>query len=262
VTEPSYEFCQVERDGHLLTVTIQRPDALNALHPPATAELADIFDRFEADSDAWVAIITGAGGRAFCVGNDLKHQGGHDEQWTLPPSGFGGLTARYDMAKPVIAAVNGIAAGGGFELVLACDLVIAAEHAQFTLPEVKLGLAALAGGVHRLPRSIGVQRAMGIVLTGRRVDAREGAALGFVNEVVRADELSETARRWAEQIIANSPMSVQASKQAMRRGLDHASVQAATDAHYPAVDAMLASEDFLEGPAAFLDRRPPVWKGR
>jgi enoyl-CoA hydratase/carnithine racemase len=258
---PSYEHCSVERDGHLWTVTIRRPHVLNALHAPATAELADVFDHFEADDDAWVAIITGEGDRAFCVGNDLKHHAPPDEPWQLPPSGFGGLTARYDLVKPVIAAVNGIAAGGGFELVLACDLIIAAEHAQFTLPEARLGLAALAGGVHRLPRAIGLQRAMGIVLTGRRVDAAEGEALGFVNEVVPGHELAAAARRWAGEVLQSSPMSVRASKQAMLRGLDCAGVPAATEATYPAVDALLASEDFREGPTAFLERRTPVWKG-
>jgi enoyl-CoA hydratase/carnithine racemase len=262
MTYPRYEYRSAVREGHLLTVTIRRPDVLNALHPPATAELVDAFDRFEADDEAWVAIITGDGDRAFCVGNDLKHQSPPGEQWALPASGFGGLTARYDMVKPVIAAVNGIAAGGGFELALACDLIVAADRAQFTLPEVRLGLAALAGGVHRLPRSIGFQQAMGIVLTGRRVRADEGLRLGFVNEVVTAQELPSAARRWAHEIISNSPMSVRASKQAMRRGLDLHSVRAATDAHYPAVDAMLASDDFLEGPAAFLERRSPVWKAR
>jgi enoyl-CoA hydratase/carnithine racemase len=256
-----YEFLKVEREDHLLVVTIQRGNAMNALHPAASRELADAFDAYESDPGLWVAILTAEGDRAFCVGNDLKHASPAGEQWELPLSGFGGLTARYDMVKPVIAAVNGVAAGGGFELALACDLIIAAEHAAFTLPEVRLGLAALAGGVHRLPRSIGLHRAMGIVLTGRKVTAREGNSLGFVNEVVQGPDLLDAARRWAQEIMAASPMSVRASKQAMTGGLEQPSLRAATEAHYPAVAELLESEDFREGPAAFLERRTPSWKG-
>lgn len=255
------EFCTVERDGHLRIIRIERPEAMNALHAPATAELSQVFDEYEADADAWVAILTASGDRAFCVGNDLKHSTGPADEWQLPESGFGGLTTRFAMVKPVIAAVNGIAAGGGFELALACDLIIAAEHAHFSLPEVKLGLAALAGGVHRLPRSIGVHRAMGIVLTGRRVSAQEGLELGFVNEVVPAGELTAAARRWADAILAASPMSVRASKQAMLSGLALPGVRAATEATYPAVEALLGSEDLREGPRAFLEKRQAVWKG-
>jgi acetyl-CoA C-acetyltransferase len=256
------EFCAVEHDGHLRIIKIERPDAMNALHPPATAELSRAFDEFEADAEAWVAILTAAGERAFCVGTDLKHPAGPADEFQLPESGFGGLTARFDMVKPVIAAVNGIAAGGGFELALAADIIVAARHAQFTLPEVKHGLAALAGGVHRLPRSIGVHRAMGLVLTGRRVSADEGLELGFVNEVVPGDELMAAARRWAEAILATSPMSGRASKQAMLCGLDLPGVRAATKASYPAVDALLASEDLREGVSAFREKRRPVWNGR
>jgi acetyl-CoA C-acetyltransferase len=262
MTEQPYQFCRVERLGHLQIITIRRPTVLNALHPPAARELADVFDRYESDPDAWVAIVTGEGERAFCVGNDLKYEAANGAQYSLPSSGFGGLTARYDMAKPVIAAVNGIAAGGGFELALACDIIIAAEHAEFTLPEVRLGLAALAGGVHRLPRAIGIQRAMGIVLTGRRVSAIEAQALGFVNEVVPSAELLTASRVWAEEIIRASPISVRTSKSVMLAGLERAGVREANEAHYPAVDALLASEDVHEGPAAFLEHRPPVWKGR
>jgi acetyl-CoA C-acetyltransferase len=256
------EFCAVERDGHLRIIRIERPDAMNALHPPATAELSQAFDEFEADADAWVAILTAVGDRAFCVGSDLKHPAGPAGEWKLPAAGFGGLTARFDMVKPVIAAVNGIAAGGGFELALAADLIIAAQHAQFTLPEVKHGLAALAGGVHRLPRSIGVHRAMSLVLTGRRVSAQEGLELGFVNEVVPGNELMAAARRWADAILATSPMAVRASKQAMLCGLDLPGVRAATEASYPAVAALLASEDLREGVSAFREKRLPVWNGR
>src|SRR5438477_3394604 len=175
------EFCETSRDGHVLTVTINRPEVMNALHPKANAELASVWDQFAADPDLWVGIITGAGDRAFSAGNDLKHQASGGDMSGMPPTGFGGLTSRFDLDKPVIAAVNGIAMGGGFEIALACDIIIASEQAVFALPEPRVGLAALAGGMHRLPRSIPLKHAMGMLLTGRRVSAEEGYRLGFVN---------------------------------------------------------------------------------
>jgi enoyl-CoA hydratase/carnithine racemase len=259
----AYEFISVERDGPVTLVTLNRPEVMNALHSPAHHELHAAFDAFAADPDQWVAIVTGAGERAFSAGNDLKHQatgGGMG----LPPSGFAGLTERFDLTKPLIAAVNGVAMGGGFEIALACDLIIAAETATFALPEPRVGLAALAGGLHRLPRQIGQKQAMGMILTGRRVSAAEGRELGFVNEVVPAANLMTAARRWAAQICELSPMSIRASKEAVFKGLDEASLQAAMAAQmrYPAISAMLRSEDFKEGPMAFAQKRPPQWKGR
>ena len=259
----AYEFCKVEREGALTIVTLNRPDVMNALHPAAHFELADAFDAFAADPEQWVAIVTGAGDRAFSAGNDLKYQASGGKM-SAPPSGFGGLASRFDLDKPVIAAVNGIAMGGGFEIALACDIIVAAETAVFALPEPRVGLAALAGGLHRLPREIGAKRALGMILTGRRVSAQEGASLGFVNEVVAPGELMAAARRWASQILALSPMSVRASKQAVYRGLAESSVQnaLANQRTYPAVAAMFRSEDFVEGPRAFAEKRPPQWKGR
>jgi len=255
------EFCSAERDGHVLTVTINRPEVMNSLHPPANLELEELFDTFQHDPELWVAIITGAGDRAFSAGNDLKFQAGGGEV-TFPKKGFAGLTDRYDNVKPLIAAVNGVAMGGGFEIALACDLIIASDKATFALPEPRVGLAALAGGMHRLPRQIGLKHAMGMMLTGRRVGAEEGMRLGFVNEVVAPDDLMSTAHRWADQIIECAPLSVRATKQVAMEGLQHGSIQDAMSASYDQIGAMFRSEDFKEGPTAFAQKRKPVWKGR
>ena len=255
------EFCKAERDGRILTVTIDRPDVMNSLHPMANQELEEVFDGFVADEELWVAIITGAGDRAFSAGNDLKFQAQGGKVVT-PKTGFGGLTSRFDNHKPVIAAVNGVAMGGGFEIALACDLIIASENAVFALPEPRVGLAALAGGIHRLPRQIGLKRAMGMLLTGRRVDAKEGLELGFVNEVVPAGELMTAARRWAEQIVECAPLSVRASKQAAMEGLARASLEEAMGGRYDQLGAMVKSQDFVEGPRAFAEKRKPNWQGR
>jgi enoyl-CoA hydratase/carnithine racemase len=258
----AYEFVKVERDGPITTITLNRPEVMNALHAEAHFELAEIFDAFAADKDQWVAIVTGAGERAFSAGNDLKVQASRGRMGS-PPSGFAGLTSRFDLTKPVIAAVNGVAMGGGFEIALACDIIVASETAVFALPEPRVGLAALAGGLHRLPRQIGLKRAMGMILTARRVSAKEGQELGFVNEVVAPGELVAAANRWAKQIAELSPMSIRASKAAVMRGLDEPSLEAALAGQnaYPAVAAMYRSADFVEGPKAFAEKRAPNWTG-
>jgi enoyl-CoA hydratase/carnithine racemase len=256
------KYIRVECRGRITIVTISRPEVLNALHTDAHYELHEAFDAFAADPEQWIAIITGAGDRAFCAGHDLKLQASGGHRGT-PPTGFGGLTKRFDLIKPLIAAVNGVAMGGGFEIALACDLIVASETAVFALPEVRVGLAALAGGLHRLPRQIGLKRAMGMILTARRVSAREGLEFGFVNEVVAPGDLMRAAERWADTICQNSPMSVRASKEAILKGLEEPLEQAiAKQADYAAVKAMVASQDYIEGPRAFAEKRPPQWLGR
>jgi len=257
----NYEYSNVEKDGKLWVITLNRPERMNALHSPAHFELEEIFNEFSTDPDAWVAIITGSGERAFCAGNDLRYQaeGGKLER---NPMGFAGLTSRFDLKKPIIAAVNGVAMGGGFEIALACDLIIASENARFALPEPKVGLAALAGGMHRLPRQIGMKRAMGMMLTGRTVEAQEGLSLGFVNEVVAHQDLMESAKKWAESIIECSPTSVRTTKDVAMSGLSHASVETAMEQKYDSVLDLFKGEDFVEGPLAFSEKRKPNWTGK
>ena len=252
------EFCKVEREGHLTIVTLNRPDVMNALHYPAHVELERVWNAFDADPEQWVAIVTGAGDRAFSAGNDLKYQAGGGARGIVA-TGFAGLTAREGMNKPVIAAVNGVAMGGGFEIALACDIIIAAENARFALPEPKVGLAALAGGMHRLPRTIGLKRAMGMMLTARHVPAKEGYELGFVTALVPVGQALAEAKKWAAMMLECSPMSLRATKQAVMQGLAIADVGTAAKVEYDAVARLRASKDWIEGPKAFSEKRKPNW---
>ena len=256
-----YEFCKVEVKGHLLIITLNRPEVMNAVHPPTSDEMAEVFDIFAEESSLWCAIVTGAGERAFSAGNDLKYQAMGGKMWRNS-SGFAGLTSRFDLTKPVIAAVNGVAMGGGFEIALACDLIIASDKARFALPEPKVGLAALAGGLQRLPRQIGSKRAMGMILTGRHVSAQEGYELGFVNQVVPHDELMQAAEKWANSIMECSPTSIRASKQVVYDNFDYPNLEESFNSeHYAAIGTMVNSENFVEGPKAFAEKRLPNWKG-
>jgi enoyl-CoA hydratase/carnithine racemase len=257
------EFVKIARAGPLTIVTLDRPELLNALHPPAHHELSAVFDQFAGDPEQWVAIVTGSGDRAFCAGNDLKFRAAFGRQ-SMPATGFAGLTSRFDLYKPVIAAVNGLALGGGFEAALACDLIVADERAIFGLPEVRVGLAALSGGLQRLPRQIGLKLATEMALTGRRIGAEELLRYGAVNAVAPAGEALTRARAYATEILAAAPLAVRASKHAMLRGLEHASLQEAIaeQDRLPTVIAMRASEDALEGPRAFAQKRAPRWLAR
>jgi len=256
----SYEFITVDKQDHIWVVTINRPERMNALHPPANHEMGLAFDEFAADGDAWVAILTGAGERSFSAGNDLKVAASGETFEGLNVSrGFGGIEKRFDLFKPVIAAVNGSCLGGGFHMALGCDLIIAAEHATFGLPESRLGRAP-ATGMHVLPRILPHYLAMDLLLTGRPIGAKEAYRIGLVNQVVPKGELLDAAIRKAKVIAECAPLAVQLTKQA--RLVHHLPLQEALAAKLPLTDVVAESEDRVEGPKAFVQKRPPQWKGR
>ncbi len=260
-----FRLISYEQREHVVLVTIRRPDVLNALNTDAHYELDRAWSRFESDESAWVAILTGEGEKAFCAGADLKEAqeraSSRDYWMTLKPGGFGGLTERFSMVKPVIAAVNGYAMGGGFELALACDIMVAADHARFALPEPRVGVIASEGGIHRLVRQLPLKVSMGLLLTGRQLTAAEAHAWGLVNAVVPRAELLEQAYSWADDIVACAPLSVRASKQAAMAGLD-LPLADAINRRYDGLLRWAGAEDTLEGPRAFVEKRKPVWKGR
>ena len=247
------------KDGAMTRILINRVDQMNSITPSMHQALQTVFDDFADDDSQYVAVITGAGKRAFCAGSDLKSGLGKD----YPEGGYAGLINRFDLPKPVIAAVNGFALGGGFEIALACDIIVASETASFGLPEPKVGAVALGGGLHRLPRQIGLKNAMGLILSSRRVSAQEGHRLGFVNEVVAPENLDSAVQKWCDDILAGAPLSVQASKMTVQRGLDEGSLEAALAAQkdYPEFVKWRSSEDAHEGISAFTEKRTPNWKG-
>ena len=252
-----FKYVDLKRDGNVLEVTLNRPESYNALHSAAHFELAEIFDEFENDQDLWVAIITGTGEKAFCSGNDLKVTASGGDMST-PSSGFAGLCSRTNREKPVIAAVNGVAMGGGLEIVLACDVALASANASFALPEVKVGLFAAAGGVQRLTRQIGEKVAMELILTGRKIDAQEAAKLGLVNSVSETDVMT-AARALAQTIAGNSPTSIRASKRVLNAVDDLGNWDKALELSSAEIVKLMQTKDCREGVTAFAQKRKPNW---
>lgn len=260
-----YQDIVVVKEDKLRIIKISKPKAMNAISPKTSLEMETALDEFASDPDERVCIITGEGERAFCAGNDLKYQMMNMDKMAEEVGrlkcGFGGITERTGCYKPIISAVNGLALGGGFEIALACDIIIASENATFGLPEPKVGMMALAGGVHRLPRQISYHMAMGMMFSADPVTAEEGKRLGFVNEIVPAEELMSRAKAWASKICKLAPLAIQAIKEAVING-EFMTVVDASRKTFPITGKMMKSSDAMEGPMAFIEKREPNWKGQ
>lgn len=257
---------RITRNEGVFEITIDRPKA-NAIDAATSRLMGEAFCAFRDDPEMRCAIITGGGTRIFSAGWDLKAAAleGENESTDYGPGGFAGLDILLDLNKPVIAAVNGVAVGGGVEIALACDMVVAADHATFSLPETGLGVMADAGGVQRLPRRIPRNIAMEMLFTGRRMPADEAARWGFVNAVVPGGEVMEKARALASAVVDGAPLAVAAIKEVLRETellSEREALMAVREQKYPVYRQMLQSEDHEEGPRAFAEKRKPVWKGR
>jgi crotonobetainyl-CoA hydratase/dehydration protein DpgD len=257
-----------ERRGHVLHICINRPEVRNALAPNTYHQLSRALDELENDSTLWVGVLTGAGEQAFSAGRDLKQlaamteaTGEQKEEEAQLWRSTTRLTDRFDFSKPLMARLNGSAYGGGLELALACDIIVAAEHAELALPEPKRGLIATAGGVHRLPRQIGLKAAMGYLLTGRAMTAQRGYELGLVNQVVPSAELDDAVAAWVDDILACAPLAVRSTKACAMQGLD-LPLRDAMTRQYEAETIRQRSQDSVEGPRAFAQKRPPRWLGQ
>ena len=255
MTEVLYEVAD-----RVATITLNRPDQRNAVNPELAVALQEATERFEADDDAWVAVLTGAGG-FFSAGADLKAiAAGRSRELATDRGGFAGFV-RLPRTKPVIAAVRGPALAGGTELVLACDLVVAATDSSFGLPEVTRGIVAAAGGLFRLPRVLPRATALELILTGDRIDAAEAHRLGLVNRVVEPDAVLPSARALAERICRNAPVAVRESLALARQAAD-LSEEDGWRLSVEAMERIRLTEDAAEGPRAFAEKRPPRWTGR
>jgi crotonobetainyl-CoA hydratase len=252
-----------ELTDHVARVTIDRPRVLNALNPAAEDELRRIWARIEADRDVWVIVVTGAGERAFCVGADMSAQetGASGLQyWARErPGGFGGLALRRTLHVPVIAAVNGHAIGGGLEMLLGCDIVVAVEDARFGLSEPRVGRIPLDGGVFQLVRQLPYRLAMSMLLTGRQISAAEACRYDLINEVVARVQLPAAVQRWVDEVLACAPLSLRAIKEMVLR-TEALRVEDAARIRFPTLVEALESDDATEGVRAFREKRKPVWR--
>jgi enoyl-CoA hydratase/carnithine racemase len=268
VNNESAGQAQVEltRINHVAVVTINRPRRMNALDPAASAAMSAIWDQIRDDDDIWAAVLTGSGERAFCVGFDLKW-GAENPGTPLAdlngPNGFGGLTHRRDLYKPIVAAVTGYCLGGGFELALACDLVVAGQGASFGCPEPKVGNVAAWGGVQRLARMLPRSVANRVLLAGQFLTAQEAATLGIVHEVTADDGVLDTAIALAQHLCQSAPLALQATKALYLDALDKPLSQSIAEAPaHPAMIRLQVSDDHEEGNRAFAERREPQWTGK
>jgi crotonobetainyl-CoA hydratase len=253
-----------EIKDHVARVTIDRPEVLNAIDAASEHELQKIWSEIERNRDVRVVVLTGTGERAFSTGADMKGGSGASglEYWALSrPGGFGGIALRETLDVPVIARVNGHAVGGGFEMVLGCDIIVAAQEATFALPEARVGRMPLDGGMTLLQRQVPFHLAMGVLLTGKRIPAAEAHRIGLVNEVVPRAELDAAVARWVDDVLACAPLSVRAIKQVVRRTAQLSAAEA-RDQLLPALAEALQSEDAQEGVRAFIEKRKPVWQGK
>ena len=254
---------EYNKEGRVAIFTINHPEALNAMNVQGLRELSEAMAEFRDDPELWVGIITGAGDRAFCAGADIKDllpflkENLQNKPWAVPDTPIRGL----ELWKPLIAAVNGLALGGGLEIVLACDIRIASEKARFGVPEITLGLIPGWGGTQRIPRMVPWCKAAELLLMGRPIDAQEAYRIGLVNKVVPPEEVLTTAKEWAEIICQSGPLAVRAAKEAMTRGSsmsleDGLRLETSLSAY------LLQTEDFAEGTAAFVEKRKPEFKAK
>ncbi len=250
-----------DRRGNVEILTINRPEARNAINGAVSTAMSGIMDELAGDDDCWVVVITGSGDKAFSAGMDLKaFSSGEGGSIIGASGGFAGLTQR-DFPKPIIAAVNGSALAGGFEIMLSCDLVVAADHATFGIPEAKRGLIAGAGGLVRMPKRLPMAVALELAMTGDAIDAERAHALGLVNKVVPAADLMVEAVGLAERIAANAPLAVRYSKSVMKRAADVPEAEG-WKINAEAVGVVFSSADAMEGPIAFAEKRAPRWQGK
>ena len=250
-----------ERRGNVEILTINRPEARNAINGEVAQGLADAFDQLAVDDDCWVVILTGAGDKSFSAGMDLKaFAAGEGASIMGASGGFAGIAQR-EFPKPIIAAVNGTCLAGGCEIMLACDLVVAAEHATFGIPEVKRGLVAGAGGLFRLPKRLPRAIAMELGLTGNPIDAERARQIGLINRVVPAEKLIDEALALADEIAENAPLAVRWTKRMMKEAADLPDDEA-WKLNAEAVATVFSSADAMEGPVAFAEKRKPNWQGK